>query len=917
MIPHIVKGKGISGALAYVMGEGSDRETKRRKTLAEGQESRAQIIGGQNFGFEIDSKESLELARRGMEWNGLPQNQASRGIKCEKDCLHASLSWEKGQNPTAEEMAEAAQGYLKALGMEKAQAVFVAHNDTAQKHLHIVASRIDPTTGKTFSQADDFAKGLAWSMEFEKAQGVEQLSAGRQKLHKMADAIAARDVAALTGQLTETNPTFTAKELDKVLAYGGLSKEDRAGFKAEILADKNVIGLRETADSEVSRYTTRDVLAAEMALLRNAKGLAEDYSHGLSDGRIAATAAEFTLKPEQADALQHLTGGEGFAMLWGEAGTGKSHTLNAARAAYEAEGSKVIGLAWTNDVAQQMRGDGFGTANTIASELKGLENGRSAWNKNTVLIVDEAAMVATEHLAQVAAAARAAGAKLILAGDDAQLSSIERGGMFETLRQTHGAAILQDVQRVSTAEQKAAFNQMHRGEFKGALQTFDKAGGIHWTDKPSDALQEMAARYTADVANDPDKRRFMFAFTNAEVKTLNDHARALHKERGDLGSDHSLPTAAGAQEFATGDRIQFAGNGYGQKQIRAGFTNGRVGTITEIDTSGDRGGDAPRVTVSLDTKKGAEPQSVSFTVGEDAKAGEFNKFKLGYAGTIYRGQGRTLDQSYVCHSAQWRSSAAYVALTRHREDVQIFVSRETVRGMEKEADRASFDQAAASITLDPAQQAAARHARDLDLMAEGLARTDNKRAATAYQIDEATALRLGFGEAANITDRQHLIYDPEFGSRIVTNARAEAHGAARDTAGAEVAESPAHASTEAQEPAERLSTGEAMGNAVEGAAQLAEGVASFTEKALVSLTEGLAGLFGGGSTPAPRKAPEPEPKRKLTMKEFLAEEQAQRTAKLAAIKQQIESGQSVTQEDLNSLPAEQQRNRDRGGGQSL
>ena len=67
----------------------------------------------------------------------------------------------------------------------------------------------------------------------------------------------------------------------------------------------------------------------------------------------------------------------------------------------------------------------------------------------------------------------------------------------------------------------------------------------------------------------------------------------------------------------------------------------------------------------------------------------------------------------------------------------------------------------------------------------------------------------------------------------------------------------------------------------------------------------LEGLVGGGSTPAPKKAPEPEPKRKLTMKEFLAEEQAQRAAKLAAIKQQIESGQSVTQEDMNSLPAEQ------------
>jgi AAA domain len=53
-------------------------------------------------------------------------------------------------------------------------------------------------------------------------------------------------------------------------------------------------------------------------------------------------------------------------MLWGEAGTGKSHTLNATRAAYEAEG---IGLSWTNDVVQQMRGDGGGEgANRPKSE---------------------------------------------------------------------------------------------------------------------------------------------------------------------------------------------------------------------------------------------------------------------------------------------------------------------------------------------------------------------------------------------------------------------------------------------------------------------------------------------------------------------------------------------------------------------
>ena len=101
----------------------------------------------------------------------MPDNQASRGRKCEKDCFHASLAWEKGQEPTAAEMTEAAQSFLKSLGMENAHAVFIAHNDTDHRHLHIVASRIDPATGKTFSQENDFAKGQAWSLQWEREHG--------------------------------------------------------------------------------------------------------------------------------------------------------------------------------------------------------------------------------------------------------------------------------------------------------------------------------------------------------------------------------------------------------------------------------------------------------------------------------------------------------------------------------------------------------------------------------------------------------------------------------------------------------------------------------------------------------------------------------------------------------------------------
>ena len=49
------------------------------------------------------------------------------------------------------------------------------------------------------------------------------------------------------------------------------------------------------------------------------------------------------------------------------------------------------------------------------------------------------------------------------------------------------------------------------------------------------------------------------------------------------------------------------------------------------------------------------------------------------AGTIYKGQGKTLDRTYLYHTEHWRSAASYVALTRQRESAEVFVARETAR----------------------------------------------------------------------------------------------------------------------------------------------------------------------------------------------------------------------------------------------
>ena len=603
-----------------------------------------------------------------------------------------------------------------------------------------------------------------------------------------------------------------------------------------------------------------------------------DKRHGVDAARIDAASAVYTLKPEQDAALRHLTKEAGFAMLWGEAGTGKSHTLNATRAAYEAAGKDVRGLAWTNDVAQQMRGDGFRQANTLAAEMNALEQGRTRWNRDTVLIVDEAAMLSTKELARAAAAARDAGAKLILVGDDKQLASIERGGMFETLRQTHGAATLKDVQRVRDAEQKAAFGKMHEGEFLQALKTFDAKGGIHWTDRQKDTLKDMAARYSADVAATPDKHRFMFAYTNKDVASLNDHARALHRQRGELGEDHSLATKQGEAQFAEGDRIQFTGNGRTKAEKNAGLTNGRVGTVTALEI-GDDG--KARMSVSLDVARGDKPQTVSFIVGEDSKAGEFNTFKHGYAGTIYRGQGRTLDEAYVAHSAHWRSAASYVALTRHREGVHIFAARETVK--------------------------------DLEAMAAGMGRPDNKRAASAYSIDPQSLVALEMVIEELTERRPDITASASRGPAVAQAPLADRPDVTRQTA-APADRTASHTRAEVGERAHGATArraGKALGGAAEGAARVLGGVAEMAGRAIESLAEGLAGLFGGGSSaPTPeheQQQPEPPPvyakpehhsregrptqpldaggRKPLTMEEFLAIERRDMADRAARVQE--------------------------------
>lgn len=308
--------------------------------------------------------------------------------------------------------------------------------------------------------------------------------------------------------------------------------------------------------------------------------------------------------------------------------------------------------------------------------------GRAAWQPGTVLMVDEAAMLATKELVAVMTAARDAGAKLILVGDDQQLgSAFLRGGLFGVLADRFPAlvSVLSEIRRIHDRApdadgQRRAFNAMHAGRFCEALGIFDAMGAIHWSDTHGQALAALAARYARDLTARPQGRRFVFAHSNADARTLNEALRAVHCAQGALGDNRLLLTKDGPAIFAVGDRIQFTGNAYRLREREAGLANGMVGTVRAID--------GMRMTVELDGKPGARGRLLSFTVGDDFRAGEFNRFRHGYAGTVYKGQGATVDIAYRLHGGQERAATNYVGNTRHTDSLLLFTSREAVRGSE-------------------------------------------------------------------------------------------------------------------------------------------------------------------------------------------------------------------------------------------
>ena len=347
-------------------------------------------------------------------------------------------------------------------------------------------------------------------------------------------------------------------------------------------AHRELVALHDPMTGErAGRFTIRAVRDQEREALADAAALAGTRGAAVPLALTLDVLDGGGLRDDQQRALVHAAGAGGLKIIEGRAGTGKSHALGVIREAYEEAGYRVVGLAPTNAVAQDMRASGFAEAGTVHAALFALKNGRTAWGRGTVVIVDEAAMLDARITGELLTAARASGSKLILAGDDHQLASIERGGLFTELKARHGAAEITEITRQQVDWQRGAAQDLAEGRFGAAVAAYEAAGAITWTRDQDEARAALVEAWKRDTAAEPDAKRFVFAYTNRDVDALNAELRQVRRDRGELsGPEVMLETRHGPAVFMVGDRVQFT-----DTDKKAGIYNGNAGTITAIDES--------------------------------------------------------------------------------------------------------------------------------------------------------------------------------------------------------------------------------------------------------------------------------------------------------------------------------------------
>ncbi|MUZ74450.1 Ti-type conjugative transfer relaxase TraA [Agrobacterium vitis] len=399
-----------------------------------------------------------------------------------------------------------------------------------------------------------------------------------------------------------------------------------------------------------SKYTTRDMIRLEAEMAHRAIWLSERSSFGVKGTVLAATFKRHEhLSDEQKTAIEHVAGPERIASVIGRAGAGKTTMMKAAREAWEAAGYRVVGGALAGKAAEGLEKEAGILSRTLSSWELRWNEGRNRLDDRTVFVLDEAGMVSSRQMALFVEAATRAGAKLVLIGDPEQLQPIEAGAAFRAIADRIGYAELETIYRQREQWMRDASLDLARGHVGKAVDAYRSNGKMIGAELKADAVTNLIADWNRDY--DPEKSSLILAHLRRDVRKLNEMARSKLVERGIVAAGFAFRTEQGNRNFAAGDQIVFLKN-----EGSLGVKNGMLAKVVEA---------APGRIVA-EIGEGEHRRQVS------VEQRFYNNLDHGYATTIHKAQGATVDRVKVLASLSLDRHLTYVAMTRHREDLSVY-----------------------------------------------------------------------------------------------------------------------------------------------------------------------------------------------------------------------------------------------------
>ena len=617
---------------------------------------------------------------------------------------------------------------------------------------------------------------------FDKAEDItqERIREWAEKLDDLPHVLTRLQAVFRTPQLAEAlynmhdpslgtlHPETIQSAIDRIVRNPELVALDREPRTAESIA-----GLSHTVPLSTRHTLQMEKETRDLALSLSQREAFALPAQDIQDKIQQLRDEDYPLSDEQTSAIEYVAGRSGaVSIIEGAAGSGKTTTIRPIVDLYKQHGYNIIATAIAWRTAVELANDCDVPPHSAEQLLTMAAHDKLHLDDKSIIIVEEAGQLPTRHTHRILKLAEENGAKVILLGDTQQQQPIEAGPGLRLVHDVVGSHRVDTIRRqlpdaedvlrdihgfdpdqaidaaaaLSPAERTRILSEIEDGnrpahlvpwqislaqDFKDgnaqdAIHACYRRGRFHLRANPESTINKLVDDWHEYVTENPGKSSVVLARTHQELKLLSLQMRErIHADQVDPKT--AVVTVSRGEgkkreyynlEIRTGDRLRL-----GASKLDKKLYTGSLVTVEDLSVQGAPTHHEPRVFITARDDRGRQ-----VTFYHDEIRDFFGNIRLdhGFALTMTAAQGLTVDRAFVLADDAPARETIYPAATRHRERLDLYVSRD---GPLNRIKSNMPDQGADAQTEITDQDI-------LDHLATRWSRHQPKEAATDYTSDE-------------------------------------------------------------------------------------------------------------------------------------------------------------------------------------